>query len=278
MWILAAQPGLPLILVWQCPRGAAYLHLAYIDDSGNSAFPPAGSLTYTLACVLVEARRWPGVFDDLIEYRRFLKANFGIPIRAEIKANFLLRNGGPHLRAHPLSEGARYRIYRGFMRLIEKLDLDVFAVVVKKPRMQQLGDGRDPRGVAWEWMLQRLERFSTKGDTPLLLLHDEGEAMLIRKATRRARRAGTAGSAYGTGPLRRPARLIIDDPVPRHSDQSYFVQLADLCAYAAFRAVYPPSPRPIQIVPGIMWQELGAARFAPVNAVAGGPLGLVIGP
>ncbi len=254
------------------------MHLAYVDDSGNNALPPAGSMSYTLGCVLVESRRWPDVFDEVIEYRRFIKANFGVPIRAEVKANYLLRNGGPHFRAHPVSEGARYRIYRGFLRLQHKLELNVFGIVVKKDRLKQLGIVRDPREMAWEWLLQRLERFSTKGTSEVLLMHDEGESLLIRKATRRARRAGTAGSAFGTGSLRRLARLIIDDPVPRHSDQSFFVQLADLVAYAAFRYVYAPPARAVQIVPQGMWLELGDARFAPVSGVAGGPRGLVVGP
>jgi hypothetical protein len=254
------------------------VHLAYVDDSGNSAFPPAGSMSFALGCVLVEARQWPDVFDELIEYRRFIKASFGVPIRAEVKANYLLRNGGPHFRAHPVSEGARYRIYRGFLRLQHKLELAVFGVVVKKDRMQALGIVRDPRELAWEWLLQRLERFTTKGASELLLVHDEGDSLMIRKATRRARRAGTAGSAFGGGTLRRPARLIVDDPVPRRSDQSYFVQLADLVAYAAFRHIYPPPARPVQIVPQGMWLELGDARFAPVSALAGGPRGLVVGP
>lgn len=254
------------------------MFFAYVDDSGNSGAPPAGTLSYSLGCVLMEAAKWPALFDDLIAHRRFLWANFGIPVRAELKANYLLRNGGPHFSRHPLSEGARYRVYRGLMRLARKLELKVFGVVVKKDIMQQRGILTDPRQIAWDWMLQRLERFSTKGTTPLLLIHDEGDSLLIRKATRKARRAGTAGSRFGTGVLQVPARFIVDDPVPRQSSQSYFVQLADLAAYAAFRYVYPPGAKLAQIVPTGMWDELGTARFLPVSSVAGGPSGLVVGP
>jgi hypothetical protein len=255
------------------------MHLAYVDESGNSALPPRGSQSYVLACVILEDRMWPDVFDDLIEYRRFLRANFGIPVRAELKANFLLHNGGP-LRARPLGEAARFRIYRGFMRLQRQLDVKVFAVVVKKDVMQQRGPVRDPRDLAWEWLLQRFERFTTKTGTQLMVMHDEGEAARIVRAVRRARRAGTAGSALGTGTLRRPARLILDDPVSRHSEQSYLIQLADLNAYAAFRHVYPPPVRAgrLNIVPQSTWAELGDARYEPVSGLAGGPRGLVVGP
>lgn len=64
---------------------------------------PKGSLTFSLGCVLVQASAWPEVFDSFIDFRRYLRTTFGVPVRAEIKANFLLRNGGP-LRKLALSE------------------------------------------------------------------------------------------------------------------------------------------------------------------------------
>lgn len=89
------------------------MHFAYIDESGNEG--PTGSLTYTLACVLLDAASWAGVFDDLIGFRRFLRYKFKIPVRAELKANYLLRNSGP-LTPLQLSEPAQYGIYRQAMR------------------------------------------------------------------------------------------------------------------------------------------------------------------
>lgn len=254
------------------------MYFAYVDESGNSGPLPGGTLSYTLGCVLIEARSWPAMFDDLIAFRRFLKVTFGIPVRAEIKANYLLRNGGPHFSKHPLSEAARFRVYRGLMQLPQKLGAFVFGVVVKKDALQRRGIMTDPREIAWDWMLQRLERTSTKSTTPLLLIHDEGDTAFIRGAARKARRAGTAGSAFGTGLLQTPARYIVDDPVPRQSHQSYFIQLADLAAYAAFRCVYPPGARIAKVVPQTMWNELGPAKYLPVSSFAGGPDGLVVGP
>lgn len=249
------------------------MYLAYVDESGNSGF--AGSKTFTLGCVLVEAARWPDVFDDVIEFRRFLRATFGVPVRAEVKANYLLQNSGP-FRPLKLSESARFAIYRGFMRLQPKLELHAFAVVIRKDVMLERGlKGSDPRKLAWEYLLQRLERFTTKNGTQVMLVHDEGEAALVRKMARQARRAGTAGSLFGSGVLKRPARRLVDDPVMRSSQQSYFLQLADLTAYAAFRRLYPPPSRPVQIVPQSMWDELGAARYGAVTQVKGGPPGVV---
>ena len=254
------------------------MDLAYVDESGSSGF--SGSLTYSLGCVVVPARTWPDVLDDLIDFRRFLRASFGIPVRSELKANYLVRNGGP-LRAlpRPLSEAARFAIYRAHMRLLPKLDLRVFAVVVRKAEMRASGIAQDPRDLAWTGLLNRIERMSTKSSTPVMLLHDEGESRAIRILARRARRAGTAGSMYGSGFLKRPARLLVEDPVPLRSDQSYFVQLADLVAYAAYRRLYPPPSRvATPVVPESMWEEAGAALFDKVNMYSGGPTGLVTAP
>lgn len=68
-----------------------------------------------------------------------------------------------------------------------------------------------------------------------------------------------------------PFRGLLDDPVSRRSHESLFLQLADLVAYAGFRRVFPPPQRAVQIVPELMWDELGEARFDEVNQRAGGP-------
>jgi hypothetical protein len=56
--------------------------------------------------------------------------------------------------------------------------------------------------------------------------------------------------------------------VPRDSRQSYFVQLADVSAYAAFRRIHPPPQRLTPIVPQGMWDELGAAIYEDANYLA----------
>lgn len=251
--------------------------LAYVDDSGDDG--PAGSMTYTLGCVLVKAEDWPRIFDDLLAFRRQMKALFGIPINAEVKANHIIRNKGA-FKSLALSERARKRLYQLAMRYQRNLGTRTFAVVIDKAKLAARGDTRNPREIAWEYLLQRLERLSTKsGNTPIMVIHDEGEALTIRKLMRKARRIGTAGSAFGTGSLKRPATYLIDDPVPRDSKHSFFVQLADLNAYAAFRDAFPPtSQRVVPIVPQTTWNEIGDGRFAAANSLVGGTPGIVLWP
>jgi hypothetical protein len=244
------------------------VYFAYIDESGDSG--SGGSRTYALGCVLVDADVWPDRFDRVIDFRRHLFQLFGLPVRAEIKANYLLRNGGP-FRQLGLGESARFAIYRQCMRLHPKLGFKTFAILINKANHP----ARTAADLAWEYMLQRLERFSTYGDEVVLVVHDEGNALAVRKLARKSRRAGIAGSMMGTGYLKRPFNRLLDDPVSRNSAQSYFLQLADLVAYAAFRRHYPPPVRPVQIVPQMMWDELGTAAYGEVNKYSGGPAGIV---
>lgn len=242
--------------------------MAYIDESGDSG-QFNGSNTYTLGCVLVRDSEWPDRFDQLLGFRRFLRSKFGILLRDEVKANYLLRGSGD-LKRFGFGERIRHDIYRMHMRIAPKLGLQVFAVVIDKKKVVMW---RNPRDIAWGFLLQRLERLSTKSGEPIMVVHDEGDSLAIRGLARKARRANTPGSAFGVGRLVLPARLIIDDPVPRNSSQSFFIQLADLSAYAAFRTVYAPAPKRSLICPSSMWGELGAARFADANSLATGILG-----
>jgi Protein of unknown function (DUF3800) len=237
--------------------------LAYVDESGDPG--KLGTECFALGCVLVEGGAWPSVFDEVIAFRRFVRSSYGVPVRAEIKASFLLRNGGP-FRALRVGAEFRHRIYRQSMRLPAKLGLSVFAIVINKAELWTVkGPTADPKEYAWTYLLQRLERFSSKNRQAIIVVHDEGDERAVRALSRKARRAGGAGSHYGTGHLARPFGGLVDDPVPRDSAQSYFLQLADLSAYAAYRRIYPPSARTAIIVPSGMWDELGDARLRPVS-------------
>lgn len=254
-------------------RDDGQVQFAYVDESGNSGYN--GSRTYTLGCVLVDAQTWPDAFDGFIAFRRFIRARFRLGTRLELKASWLVRGSGS-LAAHQLGDNQRYAIYRAHMRLAAKLRCSAFAIVIDKGKINN--QTRDPRDIAWEYLFQRLERWSTANNEPIMLIHDEGEAARVRGLARKARRANVAGSRFGTGTLRLPARLLVEDPVPRNSAESYFIQLADLCAYAAYRRLNPPPPGRTSVCPQNMWDELGTAINAQANYLSGGPPGIVSWP
>lgn len=237
--------------------------LAYIDESGNTGQPAnGGSLTYTLGCVLLDADDWPANFNELLDFRRRVREKFGIHMRAEIKANYLLRSNGD-LRKYGLAPDARRIIYRAHLRELRRIQARAFAVVVDKRTNWRSTDVTFD--LAWEGLLQRLERTSSSENATFMVIHDEGENDAVRSWVRRSRRYLTAGNAYGGGGTTNPARLLVDDPVPRQSQHSYLIQLADLIAYAAFRSVVAPSAALSVVCPQSTWTEIGPATHAAVN-------------
>lgn len=252
------------------------MFIGYVDDSGNTGIP--GSRTYTLGCVLVGGGAWLGTLDGLVAFRRTLKATYGIPVTAELKANYLIRNKGLLYRLG-LSEQERQNVYRECMAIQHTLRIKTFAVVIDKNKLATKKPGVNPREVAWEFLIQRLGATSDRLKRPVMIIHDHGDARTVRTIARKARRAGTAGSHFGTGQLKRPARWLLDDPVPRDSRSSLFIQLADLNAYAAYRRMFPHKTAPtVPVVPQSMWDDLGHARYKWANKVKGGVPGIVLYP
>ncbi len=108
----------------------------------------------------------------------------------------------------------------------------------------------------------------------MLLVPDVGEYEYRRRLARRMRRYEMVGSRFGTAFLKRPFIRLVEDPIPRKSHESYFVQLADLNAYAAHRRIVP-----VTGFPTLMWENLGTAILAEANMhsrSAREPQGIVI--
>ncbi len=252
------------------------MYLAYVDESGDRG--PAGSRFYVLACVLVRSSQWARCFEGIISFRRFLKPTTDLPLPSAVKANYLVNNSGD-IRSLNLSEKARRFIYRGLIQLQRKQALKTFAIVINKELLLRRRPNPDPMVYAWEYLIQRLENLTRRPQDQVTIFHDEGELETIRKIARRFRRFGTAGSLFGGSYRIPPFAGLLDDPVSRNSRHSYFLQLADLDAYAAFRRTCPPPPRTVQIVSYNTWDLLGSARFAAANKRTGGPsIGIVFWP
>ncbi len=238
---------------------------AYVDETGDTGDPSkrGASACYSLGCLLISADSWIDATGAMVEYRRELRDLHRIPVRAELKANILIRKTGK-LRDLAIEPRIRKQIFRDHLRTVETFDGEAFAIVVDKERRPT----DDWAEVAWSNLLQRLERRATKSNPQetVMLIHDNGENAAIRKIARRARVRLTAGSAFGEGHFVYSLPLI-EDPIPRDSETSYMLQLADMIAYAGWRTYMRPSRRVAEVVPGSTWNALGDAVLTRVNGL-----------
>lgn len=247
------------------------MFLAYVDESGDGS-------RYAAAVVLVRHAQWRSTLEELVSFREWARQFFGIRVREELRARYLLHNSGESFRqfTNSISEDARFAVYRQQMRLQPKLGLATFAVVIRQPEMSQLHPGKAPRDHAWELLLGELGRFTTEKRTEAVLMHGGGSSVPVGAVARRAYRASTASD-----PLARPADVLLDAVSAPGWMNSLFFQLADLNAHAAFRAVYPPPP-PIhnrrRVVVPQTWGELGTARWTARKTDPGPLTGITVSP
>jgi hypothetical protein len=275
-WIRPNRASFSLIIVLPPSLGHGilpFMFFAYFDESGDAGLA-AGSSTpaFTLSCSLIHDKDWHSALDAIVAYRRYLKANFRIFPRQEIKANYLLHNGGG-LQDAGLSFSSRMAVFESAMRFQRKCGFfKVFSVVICKDKITVRT--KDVRDTVWEYALQRLERFGVAKKDNIHVIPDEGHSDFIRKKIRKMRRSNYVRSAFGDGGLlERKLVNIIEDPSERKSHESNFIQLADLNAYASYRKVYP-GPN----FDGAYWDVLGDCRLTEVNQLRGGPLGIVSWP
>ena len=253
------------------------VYICYFDESGDPGYINSLTSAYSLGGVLVQDKSWLRALDDIIRFRRFLRRTFGLQMRDELKASYLIHNNGPFEKLN-LGDEIRIKIYDMALKLLTKMNegqgIHVFAVVIdKKEMVNRERQSENPLRIAWDKATERLERFTDAKRDTCTIFPDEGNHVAIRTIIRKKRRISIVPSRYGTPPLSRPASLVVEDPSMRISRTSYFIQLADLIAYAAHRAIYPEP-----WFDNTHWEKLGNVRIAGVNKYSGGPRGIKLWP
>jgi len=67
-----------------------------------------------------------------------------------------------------------------------------------------------------------------------LIISDEGRVGKMRSTTRRIQKINFIPSQFGGAPYRKEIKSLIEDPLPKESKESYFIQLADLSAFIVY--------------------------------------------
>jgi len=248
------------------------VYLVYIDESGDPGYPQAdgsGTVHYTLSAVVVHDKDWLHTLNQIIAFRKFLQRIYGLKMRDELKASYLIHNSGPIFPLN-LSEKSRLRIYRKALEFQRKLgNIITWAIVIDKVEWENKEYKLDILAGVWKGMIERLERFTTKLEEPCMVIPDQGNERQVTGLLRRMRRFSRPNSRYDSATLKRNAILLLEDPNFRESQSSYFVQFADLNAYAATRSEFPKS-----WFDGKYWDYLGDCRNEDVNKYSGGTRGI----
>lgn len=198
------------------------MHLVYIDDSYEKP-------TEIFSALVVPANHWLDAFSIVKDWRKKIRVTDGIFLGAELHAtNFVSGRGRISPRTVP--KGRRCQIFRECLEMLANNDhLSLFNVVLSR------------RDWAFERLVNRINRTMREWDSQAVLICDEGNEAGYTKLLRKMSVHNPIPSQFGiwrdTGKTYRniPLDRIIEDPFFRDSARSYFIQLADFCAYALLR-------------------------------------------
>lgn len=219
---------------------------AYIDESKDNA----GFYIYT--ALITNGERWSATFDKVKTFRQALKEEHGIHVSHELHA-WKFAAGKGQIADRPISKQARAAIFRQVLRFIAASKS--FVVVSSCHTTEQY---------AFERLLNRINRTAEARKQNVLLFFDQGGEAEITRRIRRMRVYNPIPSQFGRwGKVETAAKSIplshcVEDPIFKDSRASYFIQLADFCAYALLRMERPIASRSV-LGYDTMYEELRPA-------------------
>jgi hypothetical protein len=108
------------------------MYLMYVDESGDTGVENSPTPFFVLSSLIVHELRWTDCLEQLIAFRRRMRATFGLRMNDEIHAAAMIRGPGDLAR---IRRNDRLTIVRMFADEIAKLpDLrSINVVAVKRP-------------------------------------------------------------------------------------------------------------------------------------------------
>ena len=210
------------------------MYIAYCDETGDDGYPAYSSPLFVLSTLYLHYLNWQPIFDTIHDFRRSLRQDFGFPVRMEMHTKPFLLNKNPY-RALDFSEAIRTEIVGLFCRLIAALEVNIINVVIVKPRIQSLK--YQVLDTALTYSIQRIENALNPASHPerkFLIITDPGRVGKMRKTARRIRRINFIPSKFSPRAYRREIQTLIEDPLPKDSSESYFIQLADTISFIVY--------------------------------------------
>lgn len=199
------------------------MHFLYVDESGDpGGFDPTQAQTssghFILSGVVVPAADWRNYLSAIVDIRKLLKTQFGLPARAELHGAELINPRGNKLyQTLPGGRNARINLYRTTLQSVVSRMANVRFIHIYCDKSTYKRD--DIEEQAWKRMIERFHLHLKKdrnGDIGMVFADATNEVRL-RKQLRRMRTFHYAPSRYGSGGVPATADLIVEDPVIRDS-------------------------------------------------------------
>ncbi|EKD93850.1 MAG: hypothetical protein ACD_28C00039G0002 [uncultured bacterium] len=213
------------------------MYIVYFDETGDDGYPSFSSRLFVLTSIYLHHQNWKPIFEAFYDFRRAVKENWNIPIKIELHTKAFLLNKKP-FRQLGLSEGDRLNLCRSFAKMISTLDMEIINVAVNKTMIDPQSPGRykDILDVALTYNIQRVENTIKRIEpaTKFITITDEGRVGKMQKTTRKIQKINFVPSLYGPTTYRNEIKMMIEDPLPKNSKESFFIQACDFVSFFVY--------------------------------------------
>lgn len=222
------------------------MYLIYADESGDTGLSQGGTPFFVVSALIVHETQWNELFQRLVDFRRMLSKLYKVPQRIALHAFDIVNGHGDfHFSQYGVTPTQRFKLYRDVLEFVAQLpQVRVLNVFIRKDRISS--PATDVFQQAWTLFIQRCHNSLDVGGVLhrsadfSLLFTDRTQDDELRKLMRRMRAFNYVPSQIeGEPPRKIPVKRILDDPIPRPSPHSYYIQIADMIAFALARRDYP---------------------------------------
>jgi hypothetical protein len=204
------------------------MFIAYYDESGDDGFPITSSPLFVLTALYQHHLNWKENYERAKAFKRQLAHDFPFPFHEELHTRQFILNKAPY-HLWQFSEKDRAHIVDLYCQLTAQLDAKIISIVIVKDRLQK--KDVDILDTALTYSVQRIENdLASDPQNRFEIITDWGRVGKMRKTTRRVQKINFIPSKFGPTPRRQEIQKLIEDPLPKDSSESYFIQLADLVA------------------------------------------------
>jgi Protein of unknown function (DUF3800) len=219
------------------------MYLMYVDESGDPGLVGSPTQYFVFSGLVMHELRWREFVEQVLAFRKRMKATYGLGVRDEIHAAEFVRSSS----SVKLPRHIRFLILRHFAVELSRMNwLSVTNVVVDKSSKPL---GYDVFENAWKVLFQRFENTLANRNFPGpqnpddlgIVICDDTNGGKLSKLMRRMGSYNPIPNQQHAGPGYRnmPIKKVIEDPNLRDSKDSHPIQAADLCAYLLFQNLKP---------------------------------------
>lgn len=216
----------------------------YVDESGDTGLSNSPTQYFVLSGLVVHELKWQASLQQLINFRRRMRAIYGFKMDDEFHASELIRKPGRHAN---IDKHKRLAMIRNFASEIGQLhDCSIINVVVDK---NNKAVDYDVFESAWKALITRFENTIRHGNFPKphdadnkgLILPDQTDDRKLVNLLRKMRYYNPIPNQmqYGSGYRNVTLSYVIEDPSFRDSKFSYFIQAVDTTAYLLHQQLDP---------------------------------------